>query len=104
MLPRRLQNGFSLLALFLFASFGCSRAIRSPYQNSQPPRDAHAININTADTTTLESLPHIGHEFASKIVEHRTRYGPFRKPEHLLILDGMSEKRFNEIRDLIIVE
>ena len=104
MLPRRLQNNFLLLALVVIASSGCSRAINISYQTPRPPRDAHAININTADTATLESLPHIGHEFATKIVEHRTRYGPFRKPEHLLILDGMSEKRFSEIRDLITVE
>ena len=104
MLPRRLQNIFLLLALVVIASFGCSRAINISYQTPRPSRDAHAININTADTTALESLPHIGHEFASKILEHRTRYGPFRKPEHLLILDGMSEKRFREIRDLIAVE
>lgn len=104
MLPRRLQIGFSLLALSAFALVGCSRATHISYQTPQPSRDAHAININTADTAALESLPHIGHEFASKIIEHRTRYGPFRKPEHILILDGMSEKRFRAIRDLITVD
>ena len=61
----------------------------------------HALNINTADINSLQALPGIGPQLAAKIIEHRTRYGPFRKPEHLLIVDGISEKRYRDVEKLI---
>jgi competence protein ComEA len=62
------------------------------------------ININTASAQELETLPGIGKAFAARIIEHRNKYGPFRKPEHLIIMRGISDKRFQNLRDLITVE
>src|SRR3989440_5600797 len=66
----------------------------------QPQR----ININTASAQELETLPGIGKALAERIIEHRNKYGPFRKPEHLIIMRGISDKRFQNLRDLITVE
>jgi competence protein ComEA len=66
--------------------------------------NARAMNINTASATELENIPHIGASLASKIVEHRERYRPFRKVEHIMWIDGISDKRFREIKDQIKVE
>ena len=63
-----------------------------------------AININTASASELEKLPHIGAKTAQDIVEHRERFGKFRKPEHLMLVRRISDKRFREIRDLIKAE
>jgi competence protein ComEA len=52
----------------------------------------------------LEALPNVGPNLAKKIVEHRERFGRFRKPEHLLMIEGVSDKRFREIRHLVKVE
>jgi competence ComEA-like helix-hairpin-helix protein len=60
-----------------------------------------AININKASESDLEKLPHVGPALARKIIEHRETYGPFRRPEHLLAIDGLSEKRFLEFRQFI---
>jgi DNA uptake protein ComE-like DNA-binding protein len=49
----------------------------------------------------LEDLLRVGPVMAAKILEHRNRYGPFRVPEHLLIVDGISEKHFRELRPYI---
>ena len=62
------------------------------------------MNINTASPAELEALPHVGPALSRKIIEHRKRYGPFRKPEHLLVIDGMSEHRFRELRQFINTE
>src|SRR5436190_11401619 len=62
------------------------------------------ININTASAEELEKLPGIGKALAARIVEHREKYGPFRKPEHLIIVRGISDKRFRALRELITVE
>jgi len=62
------------------------------------------ININTASVKELEELPGIGKGLAQRIVEHREKYGPFRRPEHLIMVRGISDKRFGALRDLITVE
>jgi competence ComEA-like helix-hairpin-helix protein len=70
-------------------------------RNQQQPQ---RININTASANELETLPGIGKALAARIIEHREKYGPFRKPEHLIIVRGISDKRFEALRDLITVE
>ena len=62
------------------------------------------ININTATAGELEKLPGIGKALAARIVEHREKFGPFRKPEHLIIVRGISDKRFRALHDLITVD
>ena len=63
--------------------------------------DASRVNINTASREELERLPGIGPALASRIVEHRGRYGPFRRAEHLVQVRGMSDARLRELLPLI---
>ncbi|MFL6207518.1 MAG: ComEA family DNA-binding protein [Pyrinomonadaceae bacterium] len=65
------------------------------------PNAAPRININTATRAELESLPGIGAGLAARIIEHRARYGPFRRVEQLIIVRGFSERRFTELRPFI---
>lgn len=62
------------------------------------------ININTASARELEALPGIGEGLAARIVEHRQKYGAFRRPEHLIIVRGISDRRFRALRNYISVE
>jgi competence ComEA-like helix-hairpin-helix protein len=62
------------------------------------------VNINTASAAELEKLPGIGRGLAQRIVEHREKWGAFRRPEHLLMVRGLSDKRFRALRDLITTE
>ena len=77
---------------------GCSprRVVESPAQSVAP--SANAVNINTASIDEIEKLPHIGRKTAETIVAFREENGPFRRPEHLMLIRGMSEKRFAELR------
>lgn len=65
---------------------------------------AAAIDINSASAEQLEKLPRIGSKTALKIVEFREKYGKFKRPEHLLLIDGISDERFREIKNLVKVE
>ena len=77
---------------------------QSPAQTASRDPHPQLININTASANELETLPGIGKIFAARIIEHRERYGPFRKPEHLIIVRGISDRRFRGLRNLITVE
>lgn len=87
--------------------FGCTEQKQAkqvlPTQNRVSISDT-AVNINAASIAELEKLPHIGEKLAQKIVEHRERFGKFRKAEYLILVDGISDDRFREIRSLIKVE
>jgi len=62
------------------------------------------LNLNTASAQELERLPGIGKGLAERIVKHREEYGAFRRPEHLIIVRGISDRRLRALRDLITVE
>ena len=62
------------------------------------------ININTASAAELEKLPQIGERTAREIIEHRAKFGRFRRPEHLMFVRGISDKRFRELKNTVEVE
>ncbi len=64
----------------------------------------NAININTATAAELEKLPNIGEKTAEKIIEHRERFGKFRRVENIMLVESISDKKFRRIRPLIKVE
>jgi len=74
----------------------------NPDTSRRPP--TRRTNINTAPAEELEMLPGIGKALAQRIVEHRETYGPFRRPQHLIIVRGLSEKRFRALKNLITVD
>src|SRR5688572_8894565 len=55
-----------------------------------------AVNVNTASQNELEKLPFIGESFARKIIEHREKHGRFRRAEHLLLIEGISDRKFRQ--------
>ncbi len=61
------------------------------------------ININTASAKDLERLPGIGPALASRVVEHRSRHGLFKRPQDIVIVRGMSAKLYRRIAHLICI-
>jgi competence ComEA-like helix-hairpin-helix protein len=76
----------------------------APLLSQAEATHAPLININTATTTELESLPGIGKGLASRIVAFREQYGQFRRAEHLLMVRGISDRRFRAMRALLTAE
>ena len=96
---------FFLFAILSFATLACLRTQSEHRMAAENIAvSENAININSATADELMTLPHIGDTLAKRIVEFREKNGPFRRPESLLLVDGISEKRFKEIRPLIKVE
>ena len=62
------------------------------------------VNINRASPGELERLPGIGDALAARIVEHRERYGPFRRTEHLLMVRGVSDALYRELEPHILAD
>jgi len=65
---------------------------------------AKRVNINTATLAELDTLPQIGPATAQRIVDYRTKNGPFKKIEDLKNVSGIGDVTFEALRDWIIVE
>ena len=70
----------------------------------QTLQDAPTLSLNEASRVELERLPGIGPALAARIVEHRERFGRFRRAEHLLLVRGISERRFLQLRPYVTAE
>jgi competence ComEA-like helix-hairpin-helix protein len=82
-------------------------ALQASGQTAPPVSQADAarlININTASSEELEKLPGIGKALAARIISFRELYGRFRRAEHLMMIRGISDRRFRAMRALITVE
>ena len=99
-------------SILLVGNTSCIRlARRTPPATAQSAgrdvrEEAHSprVPINTASPEELEKLPGVGRGLAARIIEHRERYGPFRRAEHLLMVRGISDRRFRQMRAMIEVE
>jgi len=92
---------------FIAFETGCVRHTRNKANDEQSAailRTNQRLNINTASANDLEALPGIGKNLAARIIEHRESYGPFRRPEHLIIVQGISDKKFRALRDLVTAQ
>lgn len=61
------------------------------------------VNINTADSNKLQTLPGIGPSKAKKIIEFRDK-NQFKKIEELKNVDGIGEKTFESLKSLITID
>jgi competence protein ComEA len=61
------------------------------------------INLNTASIQELRTLPGIGPALAKRIVDFREKNHGFKRVEELLAIPGISQKKWNAIRDKVEV-
>ncbi|MCI0660400.1 MAG: helix-hairpin-helix domain-containing protein [Acidobacteria bacterium] len=86
---------FRLFRYFrLFRNLSCILILLITLQTAQ-------INVNTATIEELMRLPGIGPALAARIVEHRSKHGVFKRPQEIIIVRGMSARRYRQIAHLI---
>ena len=62
------------------------------------------VNINTADSETLCTIPGIGEAKAKEIVRYREQNGLFASPEDLMNVPGIKSGTFDKIREYVKTE
>ena len=67
------------------------------------PRVHAAVNLNTASSDELVTVPGIGPAKAQAIVEHRRAHGPFKSVDDLKQVKGFREKLVERLRPELTV-
>lgn len=83
----------AILALALCAS--------ATVANKKPP--AAPVNLNTATSEELQTVPGIGPATAEKILLMRKNYGAFKSVDDLLAIKGLGPKRLEKMRKYLTV-
>lgn len=68
-----------------------------------PPAGDGRVNLNTADSAALDTLPRVGPATAERIIQWRTENGRFTSVEDLLSIPGIGQKMLESLRDLVTV-
>ena len=61
------------------------------------------VNINSADSSQLETLTGVGPSTAQKIIDYRNQNGRFSKIEDLKNVSGIGDKTFEKLKDDITI-
>ena len=106
-----LTIAFSAFILGLFAGRNLNRtpvqiqslpAVTAAETATHPaPTESSIININTASSEQLQTLPGIGPVLADRIVAYRDEHGLFESAGALMNVSGIGEKKLESIWDLI---
>ena len=65
---------------------------------------SNLVNINKATIQELDILPGIGEATANKIINYREENGQFKSIDEIKNVNGIGDKKYEEIKSLISVE
>lgn len=60
------------------------------------------VSLNTATADQLNTLPGVGPVLAQHIIDYRTQHGGFRSVDELRQVNGIGDRRFADLRDLVL--
>jgi competence protein ComEA len=61
------------------------------------------LSLNAASQIELEAIPHIGPSLAGRIINHRSRNGPFTAVEQIKSLPGVGNVRYIQIKPYVTI-
>ncbi|EST24544.1 hypothetical protein M878_30415 [Streptomyces roseochromogenus subsp. oscitans DS 12.976] len=62
---------------------------------------AAPVSLNTATADQLDTLPGVGPVLAQHIIDYRTQHGGFRSVDELREVNGIGDRRFSDLRNLV---
>jgi len=99
---RRAAVAASLVLLFAVSVVSIGLTSAAPAAGGKQLGTA-PVNLNSAGTEQLTTIPGIGESMARRIVEWRDEHGPFRRVEDLMKVKGIGEKSLEKMRPHVTV-
>ena len=91
------------LSLRIFLFLGLIFFPFSPGSFAKKKAPEKPVNINTASSEELQTVPGIGPVTAEKILHMRKSYGAFKSVDDLLAIRGIGPKRIEKMRKYLTV-
>jgi len=85
------------------SSSASESSYQAPTYSSGTSAAQSKININTADSATLQQLSGVGPSTAEKIINYRSENGRFKTIEDIKNVSGIGDKTFEKFKDKITV-
>lgn len=78
-----------------------TEAVQETASDTEAPTESGIVDINTATSEQLQTLPGIGPVLAQRIIDYREANGPFQSIGELINVTGIGEKKLESIWDLV---
>jgi competence ComEA-like helix-hairpin-helix protein len=103
--PRKFEPtaGWTGLVCWLIIIFLVRVVLHSESPSNPIEHNRFRVDVNQASQAELMALPNLGPATASKIVEYRSRNGPFAEIEQLLRVPGIGPETLRSLRPLLLV-
>ncbi|NGM15543.1 ComEA family DNA-binding protein [Verrucosispora sp. CWR15] len=98
---RRVSDG-ELILVGVPAPSGAAGPGAGPLPGGGPGTGGR-VNLNTATSAQLETLPGVGPVLAQRIIEYRDQHGGFRSVGDLRQVTGIGDARYEQLKDLVTV-
>lgn len=79
------------------------QAAEKPAEKTYTKKTYAPVDINTADSAALVSLPGIGPTFAARIIKYRNKIGGFARIEQLMEVYGFDAEKFSMLESRVNV-
>ena len=70
---------------------------------AQESQESGLVNINTADSAMLQTLPGIGQQKAEQIIQYRESHGGFSSIEEIKNVSGIGDSTYERLKQSITV-
>ncbi|PAZ17027.1 DNA-binding protein [Streptomyces sp. SA15] len=80
---------------------GSGTVVGSPAGAAVGVAPAGPVSLNTATVDQLDTLPGVGPVLAQHIIDYRTQHGGFRSVDELREVNGIGDRRFADLRNLV---
>jgi competence protein ComEA len=97
-LAARLKDGEKIMV----GSKSQTQATAGPFQPAGTSPQV-LVNINTAGSIELESLPGVGPSLAARIIRYREENGQFASPDELDNVEGIGSRRLESLKGLVTI-
>jgi len=88
------------LAFWFAVPLGAAQAASSV---SEPLRESFRVDLNTADTEALMTLPGVGEKRAEAIAEYRSLHGGFRSVDEAVQVPGITQEMIDQWQGIAYV-
>jgi competence protein ComEA len=101
-LARRVADG-EQVSIGVPAAVDATPAGPAASGDAAAPAAGGKVDLNKATLEQLDGLPGVGPVTAQRILDWRTRSGKFSRVDQLREVEGIGERRFSQLKDLVTV-